>query len=138
MYAKTDKGFMTLELFQIIMEKLVELTRIDGRKDLPALIYADRPACHDSIDVIKYLYNQDFHLVWLLSNSSQVTQPLDGAPYANLKKKMKVAKDDEILKRTLTGEPMNQVVAELAPVVEREAFTPEVFKYECKLINIVI
>lgn len=120
---------MTLELFRIIMEELVRLMKENGRGNLPALIYADRPACHDSIELIKYLYENDVHLTWFVSNSSQIMQPLDGAPYANLKKNLKVAKDDETLKRTLTGVPHNQVVAELVPIIERKSFTPEVHFY---------
>ena len=120
---------MTVELFQIIMEELVRLMKENGRGDLPALIYADRPACHDSIDLIKYLYENDVHLTWFVSNSSQIMQPLDGAPYANLKKNLKIAKDDETLRRTLIGESHNQVVAELVPVIERQSFTPEVHSH---------
>jgi hypothetical protein len=108
------------------MKKLVDLMKENGRGDLPALIYADRPACHDSVDILKYLYEENVHLTWFVSNSSQIMQPLDGAPYANLKKNLKSAKDNEILKRTLTGESTDQVVAELIPIIERKSFTKEV------------
>jgi hypothetical protein len=127
MYAKSDKGFMTLQLFEIILKKVIELMKNEGRGDLPVLIYADRAKCHESVDLIKYLYDQNVHIIWFISNSSQITQPLDGAPYANLKKKLKSAIDDEVLRRTILGESTKQVVAELVPIVEREAFTPEVW-----------
>ena len=117
---------MNLDLFFTIMKKLVDLMKENGRGDLPALIYADRPACHDSVDILKYLYEENVHLTWFVSNSSQIMQPLDGAPYANLKKNLKSAKDNEILKRTLTGESTDQVVAELIPIIERKSFTKEV------------
>lgn len=117
---------MTLELFGIIMKELVNLMKENGRGDLPALIFADRPACHDSIDIIRYLYDNNVHLTWFVSNSSQIMQPLDGAPYANLKKNLKIAKDNESLRRTLNGESNAQIVAELVPIVERKSFTSEV------------
>jgi hypothetical protein len=133
---------MTLELFGIIMKKFVDLLKLDNRKNRPALLYADRPACHDSIKIIRDLYDENIHLVWFVSNSSQITQPLDGAPYANLKKNLKIAKDNEILRRTLTGEPTNQVVAELIPIVERQSFTKDVLLlihyYYLVFINIII
>ena len=129
---------MTLELFGIIMTEFVGLMKENGRGNLPALIYADRPACHDSIDIIKYLYENDVHLVWFVSNSSQIMQPLDGAPYANLKKNLKVAKDDETLKRTLSGESNNQIVAELVPIIERKSFTSEVYLCSYQLFNCLL
>lgn len=72
------------------------------------------------------MYDQNAHLIWFISNSSQITQPLDGAPFANMKKNLKKARDDELLRRALTGESQHQVVAELYPVVQQQTFTPEV------------
>jgi len=41
-------------------------------------------------------------------------------------KNLKKATNDEMLKRTLTGEPLNQIIAELSPIVEKNSFTKEV------------
>jgi len=92
------------------------------------LIFADRPNCHNSTDLVIQLFDRDAHLVWFPANTSQVIQPLDGEPYANLKLKLRNARDDETLRRTLEGQSLIQVVAEVTPHVEREAFTEEVVK----------
>jgi hypothetical protein len=125
LYAKTPRGFMTQELFGEALKKVVELAD-EFRRDLPMLIFADRPQCHNSTDLVVSLYNLDAHLVWFPANTSQVLQPLDGTPYATLKKLLKETRDDELLKRTLTGEKQTQVIAEISPFVEREAFTTDV------------
>lgn len=124
-YAKTSKGFMTQVLFDAVLQKLISLIDLE-RRDLPVAIFADRPACHDSFITIRSLYEQNVHLLWFVADTSQVFQPLDGTPYAVMKKKLKKARDDEYLRRTITGEDMSQVIAEISPFVERESFTHEV------------
>jgi len=65
-------------------------------------------------------------LVWFAANTSQVIQPLDGAPYASLKANLRKARDDAYVSRSLEGRDLTQVIAEVTPHVERASFTPEV------------
>ena len=124
-YAKTNKGFMNQVLFDAVMDKLVSLIDL-VRRDLPVAIFADRPACHDSIDTITSLYKRDVHLLWFVEDTSQVFQPLDGTPYAVMKNNLRKARDDEYLRRTITNQDKSQVIAEISPFVERESFTSDV------------
>ena len=89
-YAVTYKGFMNKTLFALCLHELVQLADVQRRGDLPLLIFADRPACLDSAELIVDLFKQNVHLIWFPANTSQVLQPLDGAPYANLKKQGKL------------------------------------------------
>jgi len=128
MYAKTDRGFMTQELFGLALNKVVDLVR-ESHPDAPILIFADRPQCHNSNElVISLRTERDAHLLWFPANTSQVIQPLDGQPYATMKTLLKQERDDVLLRRTLCGEKLTQVVAEISPEVERRAFTPDVIK----------
>jgi len=96
--------------------------------DAPLLVFADRPQCHNSTELVIELFDRKAHLVWFPSNTSQVIQPLDGEPYANLKLRLRHERDDELLKRALCGNSLAQVVAEISPRVEREAFTEDIVK----------
>jgi len=100
-------------LAQIEKEELFMLQRPRG--DLPILIFVDRT-----------LFEKNVHLVWFMVNTSHIVQPLDGTPYATLKPMVKKARDDESLKRVLTGESQNQVVSKVLAQTEREAFSKEV------------
>jgi hypothetical protein len=127
LYSKTDRGFMTQELFGLVMHKFVDMVRVT-HPDAPLLVFADRPQCHNSTELVIELFDRKAHLVWFPSNTSQVIQPLDGEPYANLKLRLRHERDDELLKRALCGNSLAQVVAEISPRVEREAFTEDIVK----------
>ena len=63
-----------------------------------------------------------------MANTSHIVQPLDGTPFATLKKQVKKARDNESLKRAVSGKSQHQVVSTILPQTEREAFTPEVIR----------
>jgi len=125
LYAKTEKGFMNQQLFSLVLNHLVDLVDIQ-RGNLPILLFADRPGCHDSLELVKTLFNRNTHLIWFPANTSQFLQPLDGTPYATMKKNIRKDRDDEMLKRSVTGDSLNQIVAEISPYTERESFTKDV------------
>lgn len=116
---------MTQVLFDAVLNELIDLVDLE-RSDLPVAIFADRPACHDSIETLTSLYERDVHLLWFVADTSQVFQPLDGSPYAVMKKNLRKARDDEYLRRSITKEDATQVIAEISPFVERESFTKEI------------
>jgi len=116
---------MNQQVFLLVLNHLIDLTD-KFRGDLPILIFADRPGSHDSIDIIRTLFNRNAHLVWFMANTSHIVQPLDGTPFATLKKKLRKARDDESLKRAVKGENQNQVVSTVLAQTEREAFKPGV------------
>jgi len=124
-YAKTKKGFMTQELFLLALHRLVDMVDVQ-RADTPIVIFADRPNCHNSMQVIKELFDRDAHIIWFPANTSHVLQPLDGSPFATFKSKLKKNRDDETLSRAIQGKSQNQIVAEISPRTEREAFKPGV------------
>jgi hypothetical protein len=115
---------MTQQVFSLALNKLVDLIR-EKHKEAPILIFADRPKCHDSNEmVISLKAERNTHLVWFPANTSQVIQPLDGQPFATLKTHLKRERDDEQLRRTLRGEKLTQVVAEITSGWREDALRP--------------
>ena len=81
---RTKRGFMTQELFTLVLNRLVDLVN-PHRSDIPILVFSDRPACHDNAQMLDDLWGHDCHIVWFPHNSTQIVQPLDGESYMKLK-----------------------------------------------------
>jgi hypothetical protein len=127
-YASTSGGFMTKPLWIQLLDVII--ARMDGRRENgnPVAILFDGSSTHRDTDLCYRMLKKDYHPYVFPPHSSHVLQPLDGAPFAQLKNETRSAMADVSVATSFhLAQPIDRD-ADAALMAEQRAFTPEVIQ----------
>jgi len=79
-YCWTETGFLTGEAFEAVMDKFSDewATRNPG---IPSILFGDQLGVPGQLDIIERALGKAVYLIFLPQNTSNITQPLDEAPF---------------------------------------------------------
>ena len=87
LFLQSKSGFLTLELFDYIMEEFTKFWNIT-RPGLHCFLICDNLRSHRNSDVFRKAFLRGIHLFYIMPGSSHWFQVHDQLPFANLKKSM--------------------------------------------------
>ncbi|GAB0086561.1 uncharacterized protein DMENIID0001_006470 [Sergentomyia squamirostris] len=91
---KTDSGWMTSESFFEYIANVFLPWIVEQKIELPIIVFLDGHRSHTSLSLSKFCAENGLILVALFPNSTHITQPLDVAVFAPIKRRWKRVKRD--------------------------------------------
>jgi len=126
-YTTTSKGFITNDLWKVIIEKLIELMKVSmGGKH--ALLLLDRHSTHLELSSMKTLIDSNIHPLYLPAHTTHIMQPLDDVILGHLKHHIQAKKGMETIRRLLTGEDLSSIIQDVVTDLDPKVFNTSIVK----------
>jgi len=125
LYASTDNGYITSELWVECCMKLAEILKPIRRGD-PALILFDRHSAHLKTEAILKLVENDIEPVFVPPHMTHILQPLDNVPFAVFKKKLAAEKTKFVASAIFNRQMPTDVLQQTVVKAFTESFNEKV------------
>lgn len=126
-YAVTANGFITNDLWIEVIAQLKKIL-IPSMGGKSALLLLDRHSTHLELSSMKSMIDSYMHPLYLPAHTTHILQPLDDIIFSNLKGRLLAKKDLEVMRRILTGQPIETVIQDLVEGLDTDWFDSKIIK----------
>ena len=127
LFLQSKTGFLTLELFDYIMEEFAKYWNLT-RPGLHCFMISDNLRCHHNNEIFRKAFLRGIHMFYIMPGSSHWFQVHDQLPFANLKKNMVEAKNRVSPIHSLPREERRKLLLAIFYDAEKKAFARHILQ----------
>lgn len=117
----SETGYVTIELFQIIMEEFTKWWN-EYQPGLECFLISDNLRIHNNTDIVAMAKDKGIHMINIMPGSSHWFQVHDQLPFGHLKKRMIELKNEILSGVKLTKQQRRMALMSIFYQAEKEAF----------------